>query len=327
MMKTFLKSALGLALLALAGSPAAAGDPPVLRSQVMTLSDIVTVGDFYSNSGAFAAKPLFRSPDMGTSGNVPASLVAERARAAGLDSAGTDGLRTVVVHRGAAKFERDQLAGLVRKALVERHAGLQPENLDIKLLQAPDRVLADPSVEEPIRVTSVDWSDASGNFVLRATVAVETGTRQLTLTGIAQEMTEVLALAQPLRRGDILREDDMTTIRMARARVPSSAVTRAQEIVGKEATTNIRSNSPLSRRTFQRPVLISRGDKVTVTFDMPGLKLTSRAKALDSGAKGDVIDVMNLQSRRVVPATVVSRGRVRVHTASPLVASLNSETN
>ena len=327
MMKQILKAAIGLLMVSFAGQAIAADGQPVLRSQVMTLSEIVTVGDFYSNTGALASKPLFRSPDMGTSGNVPAELVAERARAAGLAQAGTDGLRTVVVHRGAKKLERDDLEGLARAALAQRNAGVDPEMLDVKLLQAPERVLADPKVPDPVRVDSVDWSQASGRFTIYASVAVEFGTERLTFSGVATEMVDVIALAQPLRRGDILKEDDLVTVRMTRRNVPSGALSDAEAIVGKQARANLRANAPLARKDFQHPILIERNEKVTVTFLMPGMKLTSRAQALDEGAKGDVIDVMNLQSRRIVPATIVSRGHVRVHAANPIVASLNSEAN
>ncbi|MET1411300.1 flagellar basal body P-ring formation chaperone FlgA [Roseibium sp. HPY-6] len=327
MMKHLYKAAIGLLLTGFASGAVLAEEPPVLRSQVMTLSEIVTVGDFYSNAGLHASKPLFRSPDMGTSGNVAASIVAERARAAGLEAAGTDGLRSVVVHRGATKIDRDQLESLVRNALAGRNAALAPDALDVRLLQAPDRVLADPKVADPIRFDRIEWSETNGHFVIQASVAIEHGTERLTLSGVAHEMVDVTVLAQPLRRGDLLKEEDLTSIRLMRSKVPAGALLAPEEIVGKEAKTNIRANTPLSHRSFQRPVLVNRGDKVTVTFNMPGVKLTSRAKALDPGAKGDVIDVMNLQSRRIVPATVTSRGQVRVHAANPVVASLNSETN
>ncbi|WP_422377142.1 flagellar basal body P-ring formation chaperone FlgA [Roseibium sp.] len=327
MIRRLARCVLGLLLVPLGLSLALADERPVLRSQVMTLSDIVTVGDFYSNAGLLSQKPLFRSPDMGTSGNVPATLVAERARAAGLETAGTDGLRTVVVYRGATKLNRDQLAGLVRTALSERNAGLDADNLEIRLLQAPDQVLADPKVHDPIRVDRVEWSAGNGHFTLHASVAVEFGTERLILSGVATEMIEIAALMQPVRRGDILKEGDVDRLRLPRNKVPAGAVRDASEIVGKQARTNIRANAPLSHRDFQRPVLIRRGEKITVTFEMPGMKLTSRAQAMDDGAKGDVIDVMNLQSRRIVPAIVISRGQVRVHAANPVIASLNSETD
>ncbi|POF28197.1 flagellar basal body P-ring formation chaperone FlgA [Roseibium marinum] len=326
MMKHFLKAAIALLLAGLAGGVSLAEDRPVLRSQVLTLSDIVTVGDFYSNAGLLASKPLFRSPDMGTSGNVAADVVAKRAREAGLKVAGTDGLRTVVVHRGATRFDRERLEGLVRTAVAERNAGVDADTLDVRLSQAPDQILADPKVTDPVRIDRVDWSQSSGRFTIFTTVAVEHGTRPVTLSGTAVEMIEVVTLAQPLRRGDILNENDIAVIRLARSKVPAGAILDAAEIAGKEARTSLRANAPLARNDFRRPVLISRGEKVTVTYELLGMKLTSRAQAMDDGAKGDVIDVMNLHSRRIVPATVSSRGQVRVHAANPVVASLNSET-
>lgn len=326
-MKNLLKVAISLLLVGLANSMAAANERPVLRSQVMTLSEIVTIGDFYSNAGLLSSKPLFRSPDLGTSGNVPAALVAERAKAAGLEMAGTDGLRSVVVHRGATRLDRSQLAGLVRNALTESNAGIDPSQLEVRLLQAPDQILADPKVKDPIRIDRVDWSQSTGRFTVLATVAVEHGTKPLSLTGTAVEMVDIVALAQPIRRGDILNENDVTKIRLARKKVPAGALMDAAGIVGKEARTNLRANAPISRKDFQRPILIKQREKITVTFVMPGMKLTSRAIAMDEGAKGDVIDIMNIQSRRIVPATIISRGQVRVHSANPIVASLNSETN
>ena len=46
-------------------------------------------------------------------------------------------------------------------------------------------------------------------------------------------------------------------------------------------------------------------------------------QAMEDGAAGDTIDIMNLQSRQIVTATVVSRGQVRIEPVTPLIASLN----
>ena len=327
MMKLFLNAVAILVLTLITLGAAHANDRPVLRSQVMTLSEIVTIGDFYSNAGSLASVPLFRSPDLGTSGNVDAKTVSQHAQAAGLTQAGTDGLRTVVVHRGATKYNRSRLEHIVRTSLAERHADVIAENLEISFSQAPTEVLADPKVQNPIQVNSVEWTRNSGRFSVFANVAVENGTRQILLSGKAMEMVEITALAQPLRRGDILRSEDLVSIRFPKHKVTTAALLNPDDIIGKEARVNMRANQPLARKNFQRPILIKKGEKVTVIFELPGMKLTSRALALDSGAKGDVIDVSNIQSRRVVPATITSRGQVRVHAANPVIASLNSETN
>src|SRR5215472_17177885 len=49
---------------------------------------------------------------------------------------------------------------------------------------------------------------------------------------------------------------------------------------------------------------------VTLVYQAPGLVLTIRGKALESGAQGDAINVLNLQSKRTLQGTVSGAGEV-----------------
>lgn len=314
----------GLAITALAAPAFAQSElRPVLRSEISTLDQIVTVGDFYTSAGEFAQVPLFRSPDLGTSGNVPAETVARRARAAGLITAGTDGLNEVVVHRRADVYDLERLKDLASKTLAGRDASLAPRDLEITFYRAPSQIHANPSSQEPVVVDRVLWSRTDGRFTLYLSVDGARGRSSVQLTGFAREMMDVVALARPLNRGGILKAGDLTTVRLPRLQVPSNALVSSEDIAGLAARSNLRANSPLTRNDFERPVIIARGEKVTVNFEIPGMKLTTRGQAIDSGAKGDVIDIMNLDSRRIIPAIVTSRGHVRIARSNPVVASLN----
>jgi len=321
MTRTFALVGLAIAML-FRPLPASAADTPVLKPEVHTLSQIVTVGDFYRNAGDFADIPLFRSPDLGTSGDVPAEQVATRARAAGLIAAGTNGLTKVVVHRRADTIGQGELGTIVAKALSAQDASLSIADIEVTLFQAPSAVHTDPGAENPVSVDHVLWSRTDGNFTLRLSVAGPEGVHPMTLTGVAREMVEVAALIQPLQRGAILKPEDITTIRRARASVPARAIMDAGDILGYAARSNLRANSPLTRNDFERPTIIPRGEKVTITYQLPGMKLSTIGQALEDGAAGDMIDIMNLQSRRKITGTVVARGQVRVDVTVP-VASLN----
>ncbi len=52
-------------------------------------------------------------------------------------------------------------------------------------------------------------------------------------------------------------------------------------------------------------------------YETAGLYLTVRGKALEGGTEGDVVSVLNLQSKRTVTGTVVGRGQVSVSVATP----------
>ncbi|MFX4528052.1 flagella basal body P-ring formation protein FlgA, partial [Acinetobacter baumannii] len=55
---------------------------------------------------------------------------------------------------------------------------------------------------------------------------------------------------------------------------------------------------------------------VTLIYETAGVYLTVLGKALDSGTEGDIVNVMNLQSKRTVSGVVVGRGRVAIVVAS-----------
>jgi flagella basal body P-ring formation protein FlgA len=63
---------------------------------------------------------------------------------------------------------------------------------------------------------------------------------------------------------------------------------------------------------MMKPELVGRGDTVTLTFESPGVMLSVRARAVESGTEGDVIPVINPQSKRTVQATVDGPGHVIV---------------
>ena len=60
---------------------------------------------------------------------------------------------------------------------------------------------------------------------------------------------------------------------------------------------------------------------MTLIYEVPGIVLTIRGKAADSGAEGDVISVLNEQSKRTVQGTIVGPGRVLVSNGSPRLAA------
>lgn len=299
-------------------------EAPVLRPEVVTSSDIVTVGDFYLNAGAAGFEPLFRSPDLGTSGRVSAALVAERARAAGLKSAGTDGLAEVTVRRDSISFDAQRLSGMIAERLARQEGQISADDLEIVFARTPQIIHADPRSADPLRIEQALWSRADGRFDIVMSYAGEHGYRRVSLTGVAREMTAIVALANPLDKGGIVREQDLITMRLPRERVQGRAVTDPQEILGLAARIQQRPGRQLSKADFERPMLIQRGDKVTLIYEISGMKLTTQGQAATAGADGDMIDVVNLQSRRTVRGTVSARGEVRLGSAPRTLAANTS---
>jgi len=61
---------------------------------------------------------------------------------------------------------------------------------------------------------------------------------------------------------------------------------------------------------------VVRDQAVTIIYQVPGLYLTTRGKAIESGAEGDTVSVLNMQSKRTLTGIVTGRGQVTVQGAS-----------
>lgn len=69
---------------------------------------------------------------------------------------------------------------------------------------------------------------------------------------------------------------------------------------------------PLVVGELMRPAMVQKGASVLMQLDSPGITLTAQGQALESGAIGERIQVLNPVSRAVIEAEVTGPDRVRV---------------
>ena len=79
----------------------------------------------------------------------------------------------------------------------------------------------------------------------------------------------------------------------------------------------MRAGQALRVADLAKPDLVQRDQGVTLIYQSRGLYLTMRGKAVDNGTEGDVVNVLNLQSKRTVTGVVTGRGQVTIQVATP----------
>lgn len=298
---------------------------PKLRSSVTVSSDVVTIGDFFEGAGALARIPLFRSPDLGTSGPVSARRVVDLATAAGLRDAGTDGLVEVEVSRLARSVESTEIQRLIAVEAMRRPGRSDDVSIDdlevtFDLPVEPRR--ADVRSAEPVRIVSFSMSPVGGRFDALVQIDKGDGTERLHLRGAITETVTVATLARALSRGDAVAPEDIQIERQPRTRT-TSVRTRAdpRDFAGLQARRSLRAGQPVVVADFMKPQVVTRGDAVTLIYRSAVLQVSSRGQAMQSGSVGELIAVLNPQSKRTVHAVVTGPGRVEVSAAPTTVAA------
>src|SRR3569833_4120279 len=109
--------ALGCSALAQTSAP----PRPVLKAEATVTGDLVRIGDLIENAGMIAGEPIFRSPDLGMTGMVPATAVVEAVRAHALIGLDTAGLTDVKVTRAARMIPASAIEEEVARALAEQY--------------------------------------------------------------------------------------------------------------------------------------------------------------------------------------------------------------
>jgi flagella basal body P-ring formation protein FlgA len=119
-------------------------------------------------------------------------------------------------------------------------------------------------------------------------------------------------LAQALARGEVVKAADVAIERRPKAEVTGEPITTIEDAVGLAVRQQMRAGQILARGQLMKPELVHRDDNITLIYEVPGILLTTRGKALEAGAMGDTISVTNLETKRTVQGTVSGPSRVTI---------------
>ena len=269
---------------------AVAADAASLRRDVVTAGDDLTLGDLFADLPAERALiAVARAPAAGRTVTLDGDWLARVARAYDVDwtPGPTD---AVVAIRRASPQELAAMTGAVRDELSRF---IEAEAVPMAGATPPQ-----PAMERPAEPD--------------ATSAAEP----------AVAMVEVPVPRQRLRRGQVIEGADLDWLAVADSRRLTAAAMAPEELVGMSARRALPAGRPVALGDLRPPVAVLRGDAVAMVMRSGPMVLTARGRAIEEGAVGDVIRVMNTDSNRTVHAVVTGPNGVEVGLGA-FVAGLN----
>jgi len=287
---------------------------PVLKSDIVVSAPIVTLGDMFDAAGAAAEQPLFRAPNVGTSGMVSVTDIGAALARIGIEDFETGGRDSVRVSRAAAIIDETVLADLIAADLASR--GIIGSGMTVDtLFSVPVKPLNAEAVAEPARVISLRYLPGSGAFTARFAIA---GIEQpLDVSGSIELMIAAPHIKATLPAGTLLSAEDIEMRPVPLKFVESTGVPRLEDVVGKSLARQSREGMMLKASDVSTPLMISKNDAVTIYFRQGPMTLTVKGQAVTGAAAGGLVQVINLMSKRVISATAISAGAVEV-SADPL---------
>jgi flagella basal body P-ring formation protein FlgA len=117
----------------------------------------------------------------------------------------------------------------------------------------------------------------------------------------------IVVPAHDINRGDTISESDLIY-----ATVDGAQLTSGRTLAAGQA---FRSDD------VRRPIVILKGQTVTMEFEAPGVELTAMGRAMSEGGVGDTVTIQNPASYRMISGVVIAPGVVR---ATGIIAGLSN---
>lgn len=115
-----------------------------------------------------------------------------------------------------------------------------------------------------------------------------------------------------LRRGEIVTADDLVIVDHDTERMPVDAIGRLNEAIGLRVKRSIRKGRVLRQAHVEGVPVVERGDRVTLVLRSGLIEIQAIGRSKESGAAGDWIRVLNLDSKRELAGRVDRNGLVHV---------------
>ena len=114
----------------------------------------------------------------------------------------------------------------------------------------------------------------------------------------------VVVAAAPVQANRVIAEAEVVQERRTLADM-DDALPSPEAVVGQASTRALRTGQVVSPRWLAQPLVLKRGDSVTIVARNEGVEVQVAGEALEPGRRGDVVRVRNVGTGKVIRARVL----------------------
>lgn len=291
--------------------------PVRLNPIVEVDNDYIRVGDIFANAGKAAPKKALRTPQPGEEVTLNAVWLWKLARAHRLEWRPSSKHDIAIASRKSRVIGRETISRAISDALLTT---LGEDDLLEHVLDDPSVAIYLPMRVEPtMKLERFRYDAATGRFsgVILAPADGRTLEKRV-VAGRVHRMADVAVPTARISKGQVIRKRDLEIIRFRAEKLGQNIVADPGLVVGMAAKRSLRAGKPIRTHDIHPPILVQKGDRVTVVFQTDRMVLTTLGRAMENGAAGETIRIQNTQSHTMIDAEVISSNRVAVRPISKI---------
>lgn len=303
---------LGLACLAVSGLFVRSAFAISLKQESVVRSEHIMLGDIFEGLPGDQKRVMGVAPKPGEQVVLDARTLMRIALALNLPWRPISAADQVTIKRSGTIIDsaaiEDALRAHITSEGVDGQYQLAVVNSGLSAITLPETANAS------VKVTQFSMRPDGRSFdatIAAPDIATPAVTRQV--SGTIERIVSVPVVSENITRGAIIGKNDISFIDMPARSVKSDVITDETAIIGATPRRMLVAGEPVRKVDIEAPKLIERGQSVTVIYAAGGLNLTVKGKALESGAEGDQVRVLNVTSNKTLDAIVTAAQEVTVN--------------
>ena len=197
--------------------------------------------------------------------------------------------------------------------------------VDAKLTEAQARLIPADSQRVSVAGGEAPWTGIR-NFE----ISVDEGGHPTSFTASAtvSQRARVVVAVKAIARGETIRTADLQLRRPDAVPETAEVFHALDEVVGMEAVQTIPAGGVLQKSLLRSPVLVRRGEVITVYSRSSGIRIRVTARAREDAALGDLVAIESLTDRKAYTARVcgLQEAEIYARAMQPRPASQDQTT-
>jgi flagella basal body P-ring formation protein FlgA len=211
------------------------------------------------------------------------------------------------IRRLATIITSDMIEGAIINSL---DGQITNNAMDLEFLGAEAMIILPHDMAPDITVVDSSYNPSRNTF----SASIKTADNHVRrFTGVSHDLVSVPVLKMSVRRGDTIKRSMIEMVDMRKDYLEDTTALRIDELVGMTPRQIIRAGQPVAMNELNKPVMVKRGDLVTMQLRNGSITVTALAKAMESGTRGDMIRLVNVDSKRTLEAQVTGLREATVY--------------
>jgi flagella basal body P-ring formation protein FlgA len=275
-----------------------------LKDKALVAKDHVTLGDIFDDVGSKASEIVGPAPDAGQSRVISNKVLERLIKTYALDIEPVNLPSEFTIQRQSNIVSSDQMMEALKNVLSTKGTS---DNFTVTLTQGLSDISLKDNTVPNVEISNLNFNKNSGVFSAKISIpSVQNPVATRQVTGTVTDLVTVPALSKPARAGEIISLSDIVFLELPAKQVPQDAVLDADQLAGLSPTRSITANKPIRFNDIRNPQLVERGEQITINYEGGTLSLAAKGRALQNGAKGEFVKVLNTASNKTIQAEVTS---------------------